>query len=407
MLQTLYKQIGPYLLFKSLKKGGMARVYLAVDLEELATEPRKSTGDLSGIYAVKQLLPELAHKRLHREMFASEGKVGLRLEHPNIVRTYECSAGGDADGKPAYIAMEYIFGFDMATVLRRLRQRGDTLPLPLGLFVTRQVLAGLMYAHELLDEYGRPLAMVNRDVSPGNIMVGTDGAVKLIDFGIAQTTIDIRSQIGTIKGKFSYMSPEQVRGLAVDHRSDLFSLAAVFYQMLTGVHIFHDEGDFATMERVRRAEAPPPSAHVPEIDAELDDIVLRAMARDAGDRYPSARSFLRDLDSFVESKGLAAGQSEMASFVVSLLDPERGRMQSDIESARDQALAAHRRAMAPEPSSDAFTALPTPPGISIGDTLPTRPRAAGRWGRAKIALLVGAAAAALGLGGMVTWVLLR
>ena len=163
------------------------------------------------------------------------------------------------------------------------------------------VARALAYAHALTDEAGQPLDIVNRDVSPGNIMVAFDGTVKLIDFGIAQTTIDVKSQIGAIKGKISYMAPEQVRGLPVDHRVDVFSLGTVLYEMLTGVQVFRDEGDFATMEKVRRAEAPPPSTHTPAVDALLDGIVARALAREASDRYPSADAMAASLKTFSAS----------------------------------------------------------------------------------------------------------
>ena len=318
-------EVGRFRLFKSLKKGGMARVYLAVDLDEPDV-----------LYAVKTLLPDLGQRRVFREMFASEGKVGLRLDHPNIVRTVDFS---DED-ELAFIAMEFIFGFDLSTVLRRLRKAGDTMPLPLALHVGREMLRGLRYAHELLDEFGQPLNIVNRDVSPGNIMLGFDGTVKLIDFGIAQTTIDVRSQIGTIKGKISYMSPEQVRGLPVDQRSDVFSAVTVLYQMMTGLHVFHDEGDFATMERVRRAQADPPSMHASGIEPELDAIILKAMARDTADRYPSARAVIEDLEVYMTTHGVSVADNDVEAFMRDVCGSDIDRLDGQINDAKRAALSA-------------------------------------------------------------------
>lgn len=315
--------VGRFLLFKTLKKGGMARVYLGVD----ADRPVQ-------LLAVKTLLPELAKERLYREMFATEGKVGQRLDHPNIVRTVDAGV----DQGTAYIAMELILGHDLSTLIRRLRRQGEVMPLPLAVGLARDVAAGLCHAHELTDEHGQPLDIVNRDVSPGNIMLGFDGVVKLIDFGIAQTTIDVKNQIGTIKGKLSYMSPEQVRGLPVDARSDVFSLGTVLYEMLTGVHVFHDEGDFATMERVRRAECAPASTHNPAVDAELDDILQRAMARDLPQRFHTSRELWRALKTYLAERGLSATPDDVAAYLRTVFGAEIDTLRREVYDARDRAL---------------------------------------------------------------------
>ena len=308
--------IGRFLLFKSLKKGGMARVFLGVDPSEPET-----------LYAIKTLLPKLAKEPTFQKMFASEGKIGMRLSHPNIVETVEF---GDHEGT-AFIAMRFISGFDLSSVIRRLRKPGsETIPIRLSVTMARDVAAALAYAHDLTDEFSRPLNIVNRDISPGNVMIDLDGTVKLIDFGIAQTTIAVKSQIGTIKGKISYMAPEQVRGLPVDHRSDLFSLGTVLYEMLTMVQIFHDDGDFATMERVRRAEAPPPSAHNAEVDPELDRIVLKAMARDRIDRHARADDLRRDLDRWLDAHGGPASPEDFARFMRSLFNTQAEQLLNDI-----------------------------------------------------------------------------
>lgn len=315
--------LGPYLLFKSLKKGGMARVFLGV-----------RSDDPERLLAVKTLLPKLAQQALYREMFASEGEVGRRLRHRHIVKTLD---HGEASGTP-YITMEYVFGADLAAVNRRLRRQGRTLPLPVAVTLARHVCAGLAYAHALTDEQGRPLEIVNRDVSPGNVMVGFDGSVKLIDFGIAQTTIDVKSQIGSVKGKLSYMAPEQARGLPVDHRADLFSVGTLLYELLTGVHVFHDEGDFATMERVRRADAPPPSTHEPSIDGALDRIVAQALTREVADRYPDAGRFQADLDGWLADHGGPVSAAVLADLMRDLFGRQIDTLTDDIERARSQAL---------------------------------------------------------------------
>lgn len=383
--------IGRYLLFKSLKKGGMARVFLGFDKDDPAR-----------LLAVKTLLPKLGDQRLYREMFASEGKVGVRLVHPNVVRTVEHGE----DRGTAYIAMDFIFGFDLSTVLRRMRKQNQRIPLPLAVGLARDVCSGLAYAHELCDESGQPLDIVNRDVSPGNVMVGFDGHVKLIDFGIAQTTIDVKSQIGSIKGKISYMAPEQVRGLPVDHRVDLFSLGTVLYEMLTGVQIFHDEGDFATMERVRRAEAPPPSTHNPTVDPQLDALVARAMAREAHERYQSAREMLADLDAWLVAHGGQVSAAAWAELMRAQFDRQIDEMRDEIEAARQAALGAEQGTPLPAGAPARFipeealvdiNAAPEPPAP---EKAPAPPAPRGQaWLAAAVTLAI--------VGGAVAWALMR
>lgn len=318
-------RLGRYLLFKSLKKGGMARVFLAIDPER----PDE-------LLAIKTLLPKLRSERVYREMFASEGKVGVRLDHPHIVRTVD---HGIERGTP-FIAMEFIFGFDVSTILRTLRGAEREMPVALAVALARDVADGLHHAHNLCDEFGRPLDIVNRDVSPGNIMVGFEGRVRLIDFGIAQTTIDVKSQIGSIKGKISYMAPEQVRGLPVDHRVDLFGLGTVLYEMLTGVQPFHDEGDFATMEKVRRAEFDPPSALNRAVDPALEAIVARALAREAHDRYPQAGELRDDLTRWLAERGEEIGPAAFSAFMRGLFAERIDEMTADIEAAKRAAVGA-------------------------------------------------------------------
>lgn len=334
MAQSRQARLGRYLLFKSLKKGGMARVFLGVDPE----------GDPDRLLAIKTLLPALRKTKSYQDMFAAEGKVAVRLEHPNIVRTIE---HGVHKGTP-FIAMEFIFGFDLSTVLRTLRKAGRQMPLPLAVALGRDVARALYYAHGLTDEFGRPLDIVNRDVSPGNIMIEFDGRVRLIDFGIAQTTIDVKSQIGSIKGKISYMAPEQVRGLPVDHRVDLFSLGTVLYEMMTGLQPFSEEGDFATMEKVRAAEVDPPSTLNPAVDDTLDGILARSMAREAYDRYPDGRALADDLEAWLDQRGGAPDQAVFAAFMTDLFERRIVDMRADIERARRGSLG--------EPSEDLILA---------------------------------------------------
>ena len=400
-------QVGRYLLFKTLKKGGMARVFLGVD----------PSGDPRRLFAVKTLLPELVKDRTYREMFATEGKVGVRLRHPQIVHTAETGV----DNGTAFIAMELILGHDLSTLIRRLRRSGELMPLPLAVGLARDVCAGLMYAHELLDEHGQALNIVNRDVSPGNIMVSFDGQVKLIDFGIAQTTIDVKNQIGSIKGKLSYMSPEQVRGLPVDARSDVFSVGTVLYEMLTGVHVFHDEGDFATMERVRRAEFPPAATHNPAVDAELDDILNRAMARELSARFATSRDLRRALKGYLSTRALTPTPDDEKAYLRTVFGGEIDQIVRDIDDARVQALAGDvagdNPLPAPEPAPPATpsqppataaqrsrppAAMPPEPGLTTAELTPLPPT---HRLRSVLLLWGGAVVAGLLLSALTVWIM--
>lgn len=315
--------IGPYRLFMPLKKGGMARVYLAVHVEA----PHQ-------ILAIKTLLPELADKSAYRDMFATEGKVGRLLEHPHVVRTLDHGHLGGTD----YIVMEYLAGADLSALLRALRKQGRRLPVPVALTLALWMVEGLQHAHERVDDAGRPLEIVNRDVSPGNVMITAEGDCKLIDFGIAQTTVDVRSQIGSVKGKISHMSPEQVRGLPVDQRSDLFSLGTVLYQMLTGVNVFHGDGDFDTMERVRRAEAPPPSHHNPSLDPALDALVASTLAPQPHDRPQDARTLAASLRAYMADHGITPRQAPVAATLAQILGPKISAVAAEVAAAHRNAL---------------------------------------------------------------------
>ncbi|MFN3197614.1 MAG: serine/threonine protein kinase [Bradymonadia bacterium] len=344
--------LGPYRLFQSLKKGGMARVYLGVHVED----PHR-------VLAIKTLLPELAGKSNYRDMFTTEGKVGRLLEHHHIVATLDAGRAGDTH----FIVMEYLQGFDLSTLLRQLRKQGHTMPLGVALTLACAMAEGLAHAHDLTDEHGRPLDIVNRDVSPGNVMITTTGRGVLIDFGIAQTTVDVRSQIGSIKGKISHMSPEQVRGLPVDQRSDVFSLGTVLYQMLTGVNVFQDDGDFATMERVRRAEAPPPSHHQPALHGALDDLVMATLTPRAMDRTPSARALLDALRGYMRDHQIAEDEAAVATCLRQTLGPRLEELQSTV-AAHHQGALEQLGVMAPRQTLQ--EAMPPP---EVGELAPPPP----------------------------------
>lgn len=272
---------GRYLILSKISQGGMAEVYLA--------KPRDRAGEL---VAIKCLHEKLAAKRQFVDMFVHEGQLAVMLRHPNIVRTHEV---GRVDAK-YFIGMEYISGQDLKSIFKHCTEQGERIPIPIALFVGTQICKGLQYAHELTDADGRFLNIVNRDVSPQNIRLSYAGDVKLIDFGIAQGMLSLQSQIGVVKGKISYMSPEQVRGMPVDQRTDVFAAGIVLFEMLSGTKLFTADSEFHLMEKVRRADVPSIKNYNARCPEAVDKVLAKALARDANDRYQTASEMGAELE---------------------------------------------------------------------------------------------------------------
>ena len=269
---------GRYLLGDRIAVGGMAEVFTAVPADGPAR-----------LLAVKRILPTLAEDRQLVGMFLDEARIAAQLRHPGIAAIHDLGRHGDA----YFIAMDYVAGATLRALLDRLRAAGERLPIALAAQVAHRVADALDYAHRERDARGRPLRLVHRDVSPAYVLLGFDGEVRLIDFGIAQAAISTRAPDAVLRGKFGYMSPEQVRGHPVDRRADVFSLGIVLHEMLAGERLFTGPSELAVLEKVRSAEVRPPSERNPAVPPALDDVVLRALAREAGDRYSWA-SELRD-----------------------------------------------------------------------------------------------------------------
>ena len=293
---------GQYTLLKKIGEGGMAEVHLA------------RSAAIREIVALKRIKRDLAQRPDIRELFDQEGSLALKLKHPSIVESYET---GEHEGVQ-YICMEYVAGIDLARFIPALLATGlGAVPLRYALLITRQVCEALHYAHELRDSSGRSLNIVNRDIDPSNIRLAFTGQVKLLDFGIARALTGLRSEIGQVKGKFSYMSPEQARCMAVDRRSDIFATGIVLHEMLTGKRLFRGHDVASTLAKVRHAEAAAPSRANPEVPPGLDGIVLKALALDRHERYDTAAEMAAALAAVSEEfpatpKQLAALMREVA-----------------------------------------------------------------------------------------------
>lgn len=275
---------GKYLILGLVAKGGMAEVYKARRMND------------SSLIALKCMRPRLAKEQKYVDMFLAEGKLASMLRHPNIVETYE----GGRYRNTCFFTMEYICGKDLNHILRKVQLNEQRIPVPVSLHIISKVARGLHYAHNIKDDDGKSLNIVNRDVSPSNIRISYNGDVKIIDFGIAKTKARFTSEIGTLKGKFSYMSPEQIRGLPLDGRTDIFSLGIILYEMLTMERLFKGESETVLMDKVRKCEVNPPSAINRRITPELDALVMKALAREREDRYQTGDQFADDLERLLE-----------------------------------------------------------------------------------------------------------
>ncbi|MCH9682597.1 MAG: protein kinase [Deltaproteobacteria bacterium] len=289
-----------------LARGGMASLHLA--------RVRGPSG-FTKYVVLKRILPKWADEAEFVDMFLDEARLAALLDHPNAVHVYD--AGRDDHGP--FFAMEYIHGEDVRQLQRRLRARGETMPLRHAVAIAIGAAAGLHHAHERYDFDGKPLHIIHRDVSPSNVLVTYEGGIKVVDFGIAKASARETSTRPSVrKGKITFMSPEQCRGDALDRRSDVFALGAVLHQMLTGQPVFGGDNEFAVMNRIVNHDAPAPSTLRPQLPEALDRIVLRALSRDPAQRHATARELQRELEDLTETLGMRPSATALGDFVLEL-----------------------------------------------------------------------------------------
>jgi serine/threonine protein kinase len=302
---------GEYRLVARIGAGGMANVDLAVAC---------GADGQNQLVVLKRLFRTLAADGVMRAMFRDEARIAVRLRHPNIVQTYEIGR----DGSDYFIAMEYLDGQSLANLLRHSLPQG--LPVAAVLGIAADVCAGLHYAHCLLDDESSPLGIVHRDVSPQNIFITYTGQVKLVDFGIAKAaTQTVETQLGTLKGKIAYMSPEHAQGHEVDSRADVFSLGVVLYEALTHERMWGNSApDLCVLRKLLAGEVPAsPRAIVADLPEEVDRICQRALAPSRNDRYACALDMKDDLEAAIVGLGENMTDSEVGEFVARLFTRER------------------------------------------------------------------------------------
>lgn len=292
-----------YELLRKLSQGGMGELHLA-----------RVTG-LHGFeqaVVVKRVLPHLAEDPQFVEMLFNEARLAARLDHPNIVKVFDV---GVIEGRP-FFAMEYVPGCSLDKLLRAIAERGEVLPLAHALTIGIGIGAGLHHAHEACDLTGRPLSIVHRDVSPSNVLVSAEGAVKLTDFGVAKALASTQlTREGVRKGKVSYMSPEQCIGEAVDRRADVFALGVVLYELSTMRRLFVGDNEFAIMNRITEGRIVPPSAVVADYPPALERVILRTLAVAPDERPATAWQVLRDLESVAAELGIVTSPYALGEYL--------------------------------------------------------------------------------------------
>jgi serine/threonine protein kinase len=346
------------------------------------------------IVAVKRILPTLAEDDEFITMFIDEARIAAHLTHQNIVQIYEL---GSNDGT-FFISMEYVAGRDLRQILDHQKKLKKPLEAPKAAFIVSQVCEALEYAHRKKDPAGKDLKIIHRDVTPQNVIISYEGEVKLCDFGIAKAASRAsRTQVGVLKGKFAYMSPEQVRGQPTDRRSDLFALGVIFYEMLTGERLFLGESDYSTLEAVRNARVPAPRKFNPNLTKELEEVVMKMLARDPKDRYQWASEVHEGLQDHVIDEGRAFHARHLRQWVQDVyardIEVENAKLEEfmRLEAPPDgaespEAVEESRSTHAPDPA-DGRTYAPLesaqaddtdnypipPPRASSRDSVPTRP----------------------------------
>ncbi|HEY0880193.1 MAG TPA: serine/threonine-protein kinase [Archangium sp.] len=313
-------RFGKYTLIDRIAVGGMAEIFLA---RQAGLEGFEKT------IVIKRIRPHLSKQANFVKMFLNEAKLAAQLNHPNIVQIYDLGKIGES----YFIAMEYIFGRDMRRIIPKADALGIPFPMVYALKIASSVCEGLYYAHARTDLYGNALNIVHRDVTPENIFVSFDGTVKVLDFGIAKAANQIeQARAGEIKGKLSYMSPEQCMGKPLDNRSDIFSLGVVLYEWLTGFKLFTGDSEVAILKSITEGKIYAPSYFKADIPEGVEAILMKALEKDREKRYQTAWEMQYDLDQFLSQYEFTPSNIHLSNFLKQLfndeLEEEKDRLQT-------------------------------------------------------------------------------
>ena len=315
-------RFGKYTLIDRIAVGGMAEIFLA---RQAGLEGFEKT------IVIKRIRPHLSKQANFVKMFLNEAKLAAQLNHPNIVQIYDLGKIGES----YFIAMEYIFGRDMRRIIPKADALGIPFPMVYALKIASSVCEGLYYAHARADLYGNALNIVHRDVTPENIFVSFDGTVKVLDFGIAKAANQIeQTRAGEIKGKLSYMSPEQCMGKQLDNRSASFSLGVVLYEWLTGFKLFTGDSEVAILKSITEGKIYAPSYFKADIPEAVEAILMKALEKDREKRYQTAWEMQYDLDQFLSQYEFTPSNIHLSNFLKQLFNDELEEEKDRLAQAR-------------------------------------------------------------------------
>ena len=341
--------LGRYRVVDEIGIGGMASVHLA---------RMDGPGGFQKWVAIKRIHAHLIEDDSFVHMFLDEARVAARISHPNVANVFDLGKDNDS----YWIAMEYLHGEPLREVMRRTEEMGQPMPPEIACRVIADAAEGLHAAHELLGKNGEKLQLVHRDVTPHNLFVTYDGTTKVVDFGIAKfSSRTSNTRAGTLKGKLAYMSPEQVHGEGIDRRTDIFALGVVLWELTTGQRLFRMESDLDTLAKVQECNVPRPSTLIRGYPIDLEKIVMKALAKNRGERFRTARELSRALQSLLMRRGLFIASDEVAAYVQVIFQDRIQKREAHLRWAADvtqtinlDGMLAKQAAAVPEPSVQSF-----------------------------------------------------
>lgn len=353
--------LGRFHVLSPLGSGGMARVFLA---------EYRGVGGFARRVVIKQIHEQHASTERFVKMFVDEANIAARLAHPNVIQVLDLQQ----EGQDLFMVLEYVDGPDLNTLFNHLASAGKRLPVAVALYVCNQMLAGLNHAHGATALDGTPLGLIHRDITPGNVLLGRQGQVKLSDFGVARAANRMtQTVVGEVKGKYSYMAPEVMQGDPYDQRSDVFGAGVVLWESLTTRPLFRAKSDFHVMEQVLRGQLYPPSAYNPDVPRELDTVVMRALERPVDRRWQSAREMKRALAPFLRNTDQDHALDLLTDMVARHAAPQPGSPPAaQVTPSKTAATPPPAAPQAPAVAARASVPTPPPPQAAAPSAQPAR-----------------------------------
>lgn len=319
--QKEFRRLGRYSLLRKIATGGMGEVHLA---------RLDSVQGVERLFAIKLLLPQFAEEQSVVDMFVTEARIAARIAHTNVCQVFELGL----ENEELFIAMEYLRGVPATSILKTHKPL-NPVATKIAVAIVKQAAAGLQFAHDLRDENGESLDVVHRDISPGNIFITTGGTAKVLDFGVVKAKDSShKTKTGALKGKFGYMSPEQIMAEPLDSRSDIFSLGIVLFELLTNRRLFTRDSEYGTLKAITESPIPTLASFRPDLPAELGGVLAKALARDLDERYATMKEFSQAITDAMKNYGGVADSAEIGDYIQSKFTYQLGEIDAMLQEVR-------------------------------------------------------------------------